>query len=153
MASMESLILTNLKTRLDELTWVNSVEFEKIKLISTDFREHELPAIQFYDSGKTVIKHEHQRVSLEWQVTIELVMKTMADDVVNQGVLLDRIEEIERKIGANVQLDLGTVGSSVGQMVHVKYLNAITDLHTLPPFFSAVMNFSVAYYKPFTGVC
>lgn len=152
MASIEALIMANMKSKLEELTWQNLVEYEKIRLLSTDFRDHELPAIQFFDSGRT-FQHLKGRVEVEWQITIEVVMKKQADDLVDQSVLLDRMEEIERKIGSNVQLDLGTLASSVGSMVHVKYLNAITDLHTLSPFYSGVLNFSANYYKPYVNEC
>lgn len=153
MASMESDILTNLKTRLEELTWQNTVEIENIKLLSTDFRDHETPAIQIYDGGKNIEQHQQQRVQIRWQITIETVMKQKTNDPVTQTVLLDRVEEIERKIGANVQLDLGSASSSQGEMIHVRYLNAITDLHALAPFYIAVMNFEVIYLKPYTGEC
>ena len=152
MASMESDILDNLKTRLDELAWQNSVEFEKIKLHSTDFRDHELPAIQFYDDAKQV-RHDQGRILVNWNIVIEIVMKSTSSDVVDQGVLLDRIEDVERKIGENVQLDLGSATSSQGTMVHVKYLGASTDLGTLDPLFLGILNFQAEYYKPYTGEC
>ena len=153
MASMESDILANLKTRLEELTWQKVVEIENIKLLSTDFRDHETPAIQIYDGGRSIPRHLQGRIENRWAITIETVMKNKVDDSVSQVVLLDRMEEIERKIGENVQLDLGAAPSSQGEMVHVRYINALTDLHTLAPFYIGVLNFEVIYYKPYTGEC
>lgn len=152
MASLENSILAALQGILQELTWQKSVEYEKIKLLNTDFREHELPGIQFYDSGRS-IAHVQGRIEVDWNITIEILMKRTSTDVVDQGILLDRTEEVERKIGANVTLGLDTNDSSIGNVVHVKYLNAITDLHTVEPFFISLMNFSVNYFKPYTGEC
>ena len=50
-------------------------------------------------------------------------------------------------------LGLDTNDDAIGNVVHVKYLNAITDLHTVDPFFMSLMNFSVNYFKPYTGEC
>ena len=152
MASLESDILDNLKTKLEELPWQKSVEFEKIKLLNTDFRDHELPAIQFYDNGKEV-RHDQRRVEINWNIVIEIVMKRTSSDAVDQGVLLDRIEDVELKIGANVQLDLGGAPASQGTMIHVKYLSAFTDLHSVEPFFMGIMNFQANYFKPYTAEC
>jgi len=152
MASLENLILAALQEKLQELTWPKVVEYEKIKLLSTDFREHEMPAIQFYDNGRS-FAHVQRRIEVEWNITIEVLMKRTSSDVVDQGVLLDRTEEIERKIGANMTLGLDTNDAMIGNVVHVKYLSAITDLHTVEPFFISLMNFSVNYFKPYTGEC
>jgi hypothetical protein len=152
MASMESDIMTNLRTRLLELTWQNTVEIENIRLLSTDWRDHETPAIQIYDSGQ-LSESEQRRVKIGWTLTIELVMKNKVDDPVDQLILLDRMDEVLRKIGANVQLDLGSASPSQGEMIHIRYVNGITDLHTLAPFYIAVMNFEVIYLKPYTGIC
>ena len=92
MASLENSILAALQGILQELTWQKSVEYEKIKLLSTDFREHELPGIQFYDSGRS-IAHVQGRIEVDWNITIEILMKRTSTDVVDQGILLDRTEE------------------------------------------------------------
>lgn len=152
MPSLESQIMAALQAQLKSLTWAKVVEYEKIKLLQTDFRANELPAIQFYDSGRT-FRHLQGRIEATWAITIELVMKRTISDRVDQGILLDRSEAIERAIGDNVELGLNQATPTVGNVVHVKYLNAISDLHTLEPFFISLLNFSVLYYKPYTGTC
>ena len=152
MASLENQILAALQDKLEELSWPKVVEYEKIKLLETDFREHELPAIQFFDNGRA-FQHIQGRIEVEWNISIEIVMKRTSADVVDQGILLDRSEEVERKIGSNVTLGLNINNPPVGNVVHVKYLSAITDLHTVEPFFISILNFSVNYFKPFTGEC
>ena len=152
MASLENLILVAMQEKLQELTWPKVVEYEKIKLLSTDFREHELPAIQFYDNGRS-FQHVQRRIEVEWNITVEILMKRTSSDAVDQGVLLDRSEEVERKIGSNLTLGLDTNTAMIGNVVHVKYINAITDLHTVEPFFISLLNFSVNYFKPYSGAC
>jgi hypothetical protein len=152
MASLESMIMSSLQSKLQELSWPKVVEYEKIKLLSSDFRASELPAIQFYDSGRG-FKHSQGRIEVEWGITIEIVMKRTSSDAVDQGLLLDRSEEVERKIGENVELGLASNAPIIGNVVHVKYLNAITDLHTVDPYFISLLNFSVNYFKPYTGIC
>ena len=152
MASMESDIFTNLKTRLEELTFLNLVEFENIRLQTTDFREHELPAIQMYDNGQSV-RHEQGRVVKLWDIVLEMIMKSTSTDVVTQGTVLDRKHDVERKIGAYVQLDLGSAPASQGTMSHIKYVSAITDLHLLQPLFLVTFNYQVEMRTPFVNEC
>jgi hypothetical protein len=152
MASMESDIFTNLKTRLEELSFLNLVEFERIRLQASDFRDHELPGIQMYDNGQD-IRHEQGRVVKLWNIVLEMVMKSTSTDVVNQGTVLDRKELVERKIGSNVQLDLGSSPASQGTMSHIKYVSAITDLHLLQPLFLVTFNYQIEFRSPFVDEC
>ena len=152
MASMESDIFTNLKTRLEELTFLNLVEFENIRQQITDFRDHELTAIQFYDNGQNV-RHEQGRVVKLWDIVLEMILKSTAEDPVTQGTVLDRKHDVERKIGAYVQLDLGSAPASQGTMSHIKYVSAVTDLHFLRPYYLVNFNYQVEIRTPFVGEC
>jgi hypothetical protein len=153
MASMESDIFTNLKTYLETIPWVAHVETENPRLLISEWPDDKQPVIQFYDAGR-IIEHANRRILNRLTIEIQIGMKVKVDDsTVSQLILFDRMEDVERKIADNVQLGLGSASSSQGEMVHVKYLNAITDLHSLGPYYIAVMNFEVDYYKPYTGTC
>ena len=143
--SMDRQILAALKAKLSELTWAKSVNYESPKLLFSDFRDHEIPGIQFYDGGQ-LITHEGPRVKCDWDIIIELVLKKKSSMTVNQLELMDYKHDIELKIGANVNLGIPGV-------IHAKYSNSVTDLHSVDGFYTATLTFSVMFYKDFTGTC
>ena len=150
--SMQRLIFEKMKTKFEELTWVNTVDYEKIRLFESDFHEHELPLIQMYDLRERS-RHVQGRVSVEWSIAVEVVMQSTETDTVNQGILLDRKFETKEKIGDNVRLDLGTEPATTGRFIHVAYRGSLTDLHLIPPMFMARLDFEALYEEPYTGVC
>jgi len=149
---MESDIFSNLKTRLTELAWPAYIEYENIRLLTSDFLPHEIPAIQFFDAGQLAI-HVQSRVQVTWGIDVEIMMKQTVADVVNQSVLFERANDVLLKIGANVQMDLGSSPASQGTMIHIKYLGMTTDIHTLRPFYLATLNFQAQFLKPYTAEC
>ena len=140
---MKRQIFEKLAALLRTISWVRSVEWEKIRILEADFAEAHLPAIQIYDLN-TSNTHQGGRVESRMQLVIELVMKQTATGVVDQGILFDRVEEIERAIGSNI--DLGISG-----MLHLRYVSDTTDRHTIDPYFVAILEFEAIYLKPFTG--
>jgi len=144
---MQKEILSALQTRLETLTWIKTVSYKKMRLHLADFQEHELPAVQFFDEGEAYT-HEQARLKTEWNITLELVMKSTVAGVVDQEELMDKKEEIERCIGAQVQLGLNNTG-----IIHMRYLSSITDLHSFEPFYVARLTFQAIFYKNYTREC
>jgi len=153
MNSLETDILANLKTRLAELAWVVTVDSDINRALITDYRDNEMPVIQIADAGKTKTQHQQRRIQYAWNIDISVAMKHKVDDTVTQSILLNRIDDIERKIGAYVQLDLEAADGTQGEMIHVSYLGALTDPRTLRPYYIAVLTFQAIYLKPYTGEC
>jgi len=149
---MQRLILEKMKEKLLELAWVNTVDYEKIRLFESDFHEHELPLIQMYDQRERS-KHVQGRTQVEWSVSVEVVMQSKETDIVDQGVLLDRKFEVKKKIGENVRLDLGQEPATTGRFIHMAYRGSLTDLHLIPPMFMARLDFDALYEEPYTGIC
>ena len=145
--SIEKQIFAQLKAILQTLPWVKTVDSETIRLLVTDFQEHEVPAIQFFDAEE-VYAHEQARVKVNWSFTIELVTKSTELNVANQGDLFDKKQDIEELIGANVRLNLPGLG-----MIHIRYDGSRTDLMSVQPFLIAQMDFTALFYKHFTGDC
>jgi len=152
MASIESQIFTALKTLLETLSWPKYVEFEKIRQKLGDFRPHEIPAIQFYDASQTLTQLQGRSDTL-WTIVIEIVMKKTSTDLVNQGLLLDRMDTVHKKIGENSQLGLTALPATEGSMISVLPLNYSTDLHMEDPFYTANMTYQCSYYKPYSDTC
>lgn len=146
MASPERDVFTAFYNRLVALSWVKSVAYEKIR-VAMDFQEHEVPAIQIYD-GNQEFRHERTRLETDWQIVVELIMKQTVSGVVDQMELFDKKYDIERQLGAMVQLGLQNSG-----MIHLMYDNAVTDIHTFDPYYVARLTFVVKFYKPFTAEC
>ena len=140
---MKREIFEALVYQLSTLPWVKRINWEKIWLLDSDFNDSELPALQIYDTGSE-FTHQGGRLEARTSLSIELVMKQTPQGAVSQGILFDRVEEIELKIGQKI--DLGVKG-----MLHVRYLREVTDLHTVEPYFIARLDFEAIYLKPFTG--
>lgn len=124
---------------------VNYVSFDKIKLATSDFSAHELPAVQIWDSGATP-QHERGRILVDWNLSLELIMKSEIEGVVDQKALF----ELRRKIQLALwnKPNLGIPG-----VVHLIYTANISDLHLLEPFYIARIDFAVRYYDTLTGSC
>ena len=152
MASIESQIFTSLKTILEELTWPKYVEFEKIRQKLGDFRTHEIPAIQFYDAANTLTQLQG-RSDVLWTIVVEIIMKKTSTDLVDQGLLLDRMDEVHKKIGENPQLGLISLPEAEGSMKSILPVSYATDLHMEDPFYTANMTYQVSYLKPYSDFC
>jgi len=152
MASIESQIFTSLKTILESLSWAKYVEYEKIRPRLTEFHSHELPAIQFYDATQSLVQLQG-RSDVTWVIVVEIVMKRSSSDPVDQALLLDRMDEIHKKIGENPQLGLTSLPASEGSMKSILPLTYATDLHMEDPFYTANMSFQVTYLKPYSDLC
>lgn len=143
--------LAKLKTILSALTWVKYCEYERVKLWTTDFGDHELPAIQIYDVGETA-RNQQQRDSIVWNLAVEIVMRKNVDEDVNQGLLFQRRLEVKRAIGADPTLGLQdvVVAASEGRMIHIRYAGGMTDLHILEDKYLARLDFQVLFEEPFS---
>lgn len=147
MASMEKLIFEAVASKLAGLSWIKTINYELIRLNLSDFQEHELPAVQFYDEGE-FYNHAQSRVKTDWNLTVELIMKQNVSGLVNQVELFEKKFEVELQIGHNVRLGLENTG-----IIHVQYLSSVTDLHTFEPFYIARLLFNVQFYKEYTAPC
>lgn len=142
--SMESKIYEALANILSELSFVKIVNYEKIRLNLGEFAEHEIPAIQFYTGGSTYT-HEQSRLNTQMLIDVELILKSSTAGVVDQKELFEKTYAIERKIGANVYLNLDNSG-----MIHLIYNSTTYDLHSFEPFFISRMSFTALFYKGYT---
>jgi len=124
---------------------INYVSFDKIKLATSDFGAHELPAVQIWDSGM-LITHERGRAKKSWSLALELIMKSEVTGQVNQKSLFELRREIELAMWAEPNLGISGV-------IHLVYTGNISDLHLLEPFYIARLDFTVMFYDSLTGSC
>jgi hypothetical protein len=144
--SIESDIVDKIVSTVESVPGINYVKFDEIKLAIEDFSSHELPAVQIWDNGQ-VIKHERQRIQVDWNLSLELIMKTDAiKGVVDQKILFEKRREIQLVLWDRPNLDIPGV-------VHMIYTGNISDLHLLRPYYIARIDFSVRYYDQLTGTC
>jgi hypothetical protein len=138
-------IFDALKTQLEQLTWAKGVEWEKIRILASDFAEYEVPRIQFYHVS-TSYTHEQGRLLAAMLINVELVTMSTAANFADQRTLFDLQEEVEQMIGS--EANLGVQG-----VIHVRYISDETDLHSIEPYFIASLTFEVIYHKPYTRIC
>jgi len=146
--SMKSKIAARLKDILaagvPELKYIS---FDRVRLRYGDFTDYELPAVQIYDVGETA-QHENVRKRVTWILYLELIMKSSMDGEVNQADLWNMAYLIERKLWADP-----TLGGGLPGFLHIKYSGNVTDLHLLPPFYSARIEFEAHYYEDLVREC
>ena len=148
---MENKIFAELKTILEELTFLRKVEYERVRATLAEFQNHEIPGVQIYDLSENYT-HSQQRVRTDWNIVVEYYQKANPDGSHDQGLLMDRKFEIERKIGDNIKLNITSVPDD-GRIFHVKYVSSQTNLFLVNGMSIAQMQFAILFEKPFTGTC
>ena len=143
--SIESTIADKIVTVLTAVPGINSVNFDRVILATTDFRDHELPAIQVWDVAQS-IEHQRGRILVNWALSVEIVMKSLTTGAVVQKDLWELRRTVQRALWA--QPNLGIPG-----VVHLVYTGNITDLHTVEPYYISRLDFDVQYYDDLTGSC
>lgn len=143
--SIESDIVDKIVVIVSAVPGINYISFDKIKLATSDFQAHELPAAQIWDNGQ-LITHERGRVRKDWNLSLELIMKSDITGTVDQKMLFELRRTIEMALWA--QPNLGIPG-----VIHLIYTGNISDLHLLEPFYIARIDFTVQFYDNLTGSC
>lgn len=126
--------------------FANSVNTEKIKLLSSDFEPHEFPAIQMYDLGETCQPAQQGENQCDWRVRIEIVLKNTSTFLIDQASLRQYKHIVERAIGSQVQL-------GVKKIIRVDYVTGITDPHIVDDLYIAQLDFVIRYFKGYTREC
>jgi hypothetical protein len=149
--SIQKQLFENLKTKLEEITWQNLVEYENIRLLISDFNQHEFPVIQIYDNGETATPLRALN-DVVLNFSVEIVMTRNSGELINQSLLFDRKLEVKRKIGEDPTL--GIIGDpSIGAFKNVQYIGGVTDFHTLAPHYLARLDFQALFNEPFVRDC
>ena len=126
---------------------LRTVEFDKIKVKISDFKDFELPAVQIYDTlGE--FNHQMSRSKTSWFLTVEIVLRsTELLGTVSQRTLWDLSEDVVRAIMVKANLGLGWVQ-------HCKMIDSMTDLHLQVPNYTATIGLEIMFYEPMTrDVC
>lgn len=146
--SLERLVFSQLKATLEAsslLNWVKRVEYEEIKMATTEWGMGDLPVIQFWFEEE-LFEMQRNLASIDLRMTIEIIMKSTPADPVTQGVLLDRMRDVREAIGMDPRLSINKKG-----MLHMKLLRATRDFATQTPFFVGQLQMSVLGEVPYFG--
>lgn len=138
-------IMEGLQTIFTGIAWVKFVEFQKIRITAADFREHEIPVIQ-YMATSTTGTSEQGRIRAKMNVTVEVILKQQTSGAVDILDLYDKMEDVEQAIGANLNLNIPGV-------ISITFGNSRPDIHIIEPFYIGELNFVVEFYKVYTGSC
>lgn len=138
--SMKTLIAEAIMARLETVAGVKYKNFDIVKLLASDFQDHELPAIQLIDLNESV-EHEQRRAKKTWTIALEVVLKPNEFGTKSQKDLWNLCYSIERTLWQFPNL-------AVPGVIHLRYLGSQTDLHLLAPFYFARLDFDVLYYQP-----
>lgn len=146
--SFERDVFVNLKSVLAAgLTWAATVDFEQVRLATSDFRDQELPAVQFwFDEEALNTGTQRGHLMADLRITIEIVMKSTAAAPLTQVDLLDRLRDVRELLGQNLRLNVQ------GQMVQVTPIRAARDFVTQTPFMVGQLSISALGQVPY-GSC
>lgn len=125
--------------RLDTVEGLKTKSFDRVRLYSSDFQDHELPAVQIMDVDEQ-ITHEMSRAKKNWTLAIEIIMKPNEFGAVSQKDLWDMQHRVERALFADPNL-------SIPGVVHLHYRSSTTDLHLLEPFYYCRMEVMCQFYE------
>lgn len=117
------------------------------KIISGDFNEYELPAVQIIGGSDTNL-HEKHRGRKTWNILVEVVIGPIAATgyVPDQKELWDLMELLEQAIMSDPKFGLASV-------VHCYLLGSDPDLALLTPLYSGRIEIAVEYYQALVGPC
>lgn len=124
---------------------IKSVNFDKVKLSTSDFRDFELPAVQIWDISQSM-QHQRGRILVTWSISLELTMKANEGQTASQKELWELRRKIQQALWNKPNLELPGV-------VHLVYNSNITDLHLVEPYYIARIDFDVLFYDNLTGSC
>jgi len=127
------------------LTWPKTIAWDRIRLLSSEFGDHEIPVVQFYAIREDIV-HQHGKLEAHMQLSIEVCLRQTQFATCDQSTLVDYLEEVEQCVGA--QPNFGVPG-----VIHARYMSVEVDLHTIEPIYYGRLNFDVIYHKPYTGIC
>ena len=137
-------IFDAIKTQLTTaLTWAKVVDWEKIRILSTDLGEHEVPCVQFY-ALPTEYRPQQGRHEAHMQISVEVVLKSSVEGVIDQRDMFDRMNDVALAFGSKA--NLGVPG-----VIHVQLLKDYVDAHTIQPHFVGILTFEVVFMTTYTG--
>jgi hypothetical protein len=143
--SIESTIADKIVQVVQTVTEVKTVVYDRVLLASSDFRDHELPAVQLWDVAQT-IEHQRGRILVNWSMSLELIMQSDTSGAVTQKSLWELRRKIQLALWSNPNL-------GIPRVVHLIYTGNITDLHTVEDHYISRLDFDVQYYDDLTGTC
>lgn len=134
-----------MKQILQDMPIFKYVEFDRVRLYSSDFSEVELPAAQFIDGTESIV-HERSRVLRTWSISLEIVNKSTENEAISQQDMWNIEYQVARKIWQVPNLGIPGV-------IHCQYVSNATDLHLIEPFYLMRMDFDIKYYEALVSDC
>lgn len=143
-------IMTALAARISALNLFATVETNKIRIMASDFGDHELPGCQLIGIAEEP-QHHHNRILRSWVIHIEIVMKSTENGVVTQYDLWDMQQAVESQLGGQAQLKDVTSGLPIPGFLDINYRGSVNDLHMEEPYYTARMEVLCRFYTDYTG--
>jgi hypothetical protein len=143
--AIETDIMNAIVARVQTVADVKTVNSDRIVLATSDFRDHELPAVQIWDVAQSM-QHQRGRILVNWALSLELVMKSLESGAVDQSTLWTLRRDIQLALWNEPNLGIPGV-------VHMIYTGNVTDLHLIEPYYVARIDFDVQFYDNLTGSC
>lgn len=143
--AIETDIMNAIVARVQTVPEVVTINSDRIVLATSDFRDHELPAVQIWDVAQSM-QHQRGRVLVNWAMSLEIVMKSLESGAVDQSTLWTLRRDIQLALWNEPNLNIPGV-------VHMIYTGNVTDLHLIEPYYVARIDFDVQFYDDLTGSC
>ncbi len=85
--------MTALAAKIATVSRILIINTDRVLLATSDFRDHELPAVQIWDIAQSP-EHQRGRILVTWSISVEIIMKSLEAGAVQQSDLW----ELRRKV-------------------------------------------------------
>lgn len=145
---LQSQIADALQTKLSTVSDFNYVAFDKVRLKYDEFRSHEFPAVQCYGTTETCF-HISGRVQVEWDISVEILLRSSSQGIVDQRDLWNLKDEVLKTIFDDPQLGLTKF------MQELRWAGGFTDINfaNTSNIISHTINLKAIYYTQLIGTC
>lgn len=137
-------IATAMVAKLNEIPQLNYVQFGIVRMSTDDFRIDEFPAVQVYNTDETRT-HLHRCIQVDWNLNLEIIMRTTMDSAVDLHDLWDLEDIIENKLWSDPKLGM------TSEFIHLLHNGSYTILPLENDIYIQTIRLTARYLKRLVG--
>lgn len=145
--SPEALMLQQLKTIVDGVSWVKTVRVVDPVIAASQVSEYEVPFVQITPQEQPMTAERNDAI-VRWAILVELVLLSDVDHPVDPYELYDKVNDLWRAFGEGYRLN-----SVVSGIIGLYPIGASVDLHLVKPYYIGQLLFELQYRKAYVHPC
>ena len=81
--AIETDIMDAIVARVATVPEIITINSDKIVLATSDFQDHEIPAVQIWDLAQ-VVEHQRGRILVNWALSLEIIIRSLETGIASQ---------------------------------------------------------------------